>query len=200
MCPILTVNAIFFSIFDWCLKIFKYSSFTPYNHGSPAWIQLETLDDKKYNVSIAREFLWLLKREQNVIKDRLVCFLKFTIETVICAQVVLPQFHERISVFKLLALLLIHLANLSMMSNEVLHKQNLKRKRQSSSKTERKRPRLAEEKTSSSKTHNCEDTPCLDVKTPKTTKRVSLYINELKSRQGITIGKLQQTLLKHSLF
>lgn len=81
---------------------------------------------------------------------------------------------------------MIHLANLSVMSNEVLHKQSLKRKRQSSSKTERKRPRLAEEKTPSSKTHNCEDTPCLDVKTQKTTKRVSLYIKELKSRQGIT--------------
>lgn len=135
-------------------------------------------------------------------------FLKFTIETIICAQAVLPQLHERISVFKLLALLLIHFANLSMMSNQALHMQSLKRKRQSSSKTERKRPRLAEEKTPSSKTHNCEDTPCLDVKTPKTTKRVSLYINELKSRQEasrnyhclLKSGKFQQTLLKHSLF
>lgn len=94
-----------------------------------------------------------------------------------------------------------------MMSNQALHKQSLKRKRQSSSKTERKRPRLAEEKTPSSKTHSCEDTPCLDVKTPKTTKRVSLYINELKSRQEasrnyrlLKSGKFQQTLLKHSLF
>lgn len=97
-----------------------------------------------------------------------------------CAQVVLPQLHEKISVFKLLTLLLIHFANLSMMSNEVLHKQSLKRKRKSSSKTERKRPHLAEEKAPSSKTHNCEDTPCLDVKTSNTTKRVSLYINELR--------------------
>ena len=120
-------------------------------------------------------------------------FFKLTIETIICPQVVLPQFHERISVFKLLALLLIHFANLSVMSNEVLHKQSLKRKRQSSSKTERKRPRLAEEKTSS-KTHNCEDTPCLDVKTPKTTKRVSLYINELKNYHCLLkSGKFQNT-------
>lgn len=80
------------------------------------------------------------------------------------------------------------------MSNEVLHKQSLKRKRQSSSKTERKRPRLAEEKTPSSKTHNCEDTPCLDVKTPKTTKRVSLYINELKNYHCLLkSGKFQNT-------
>ncbi|CAH3033550.1 unnamed protein product [Porites lobata] len=78
------------------------------------------------------------------------------------------------------------------MSNEVLHKQSLKRKRQSSSKTERKRPRLAEEKTPSSKTHNCEDTPCLDVKTQKTTKRVCFS----ETRPNVSLKKNRQSSRK----
>ena len=52
VCRILTVNAIFFSIFDWCLTIFKYSSFTPYNYGYN-WKPSMT---KKYNVQLHAHF------------------------------------------------------------------------------------------------------------------------------------------------
>ena len=53
------------------------------------------------------------------------------------------------------------------------NKLSLKRTRQPSSKNVEKRPRLAEEKISSPKTHNVEVLPCPSEK-PKVSKRVSL--------------------------